>query len=766
MSQKWRVVQGDGFKTFVNEGGRTISLSDASGRGIIEKNGFVFRDLDGDGALTPYKDWRLTAEERAADLAQRLTVEEIAGLMLYSAHQAVPGKGFFAAQYGGTYGGKRYEDAKVSPWAMTDQQKRFLKEDHVRHVLVTSFEDVEAAVRWNNAIQAYVEGLGRGIPVNLSTDPRHSADARSEFNAGAGGKYISKWPEHLGLAATFDPETSRRYARTAAEEYRALGIATALSPQIDLATDPRWMRFKGTFGEDWRLAADMAQACCDGFQTSSGEREIADGWGLDSVNAMAKHWPGGGSGEAGRDAHYAAGKYAVYPGGNFAAHLKPFVEGAFNLPGKTRKASAVMPYYTISFNQDTAYGENVGNGFSRYILTDLLRERYGYDGVVCTDWRITHDSGALFKYTSGQCWGMENSSVAERHYKALMAGVDQFGGNQDVRPVLDAYAAGVAEHGEKHMRARFETSARRLLLNMFRPGLFDNPYLSLEASRRTVGCRQYVQSGFDAQIRSIVCLKNRGGVLPVREGSKVFIPKNHTDPSQDWYGNAKPAKDEWLFDLETVAKFYAIAETPEDADFALVAMRSPISAGYSAEDADAGGNGYIPISLQYGPYTAATARRESIAGGDPREKTANRSYRGKAAIVYNRSDLDSLLEVRRRLGPGKPLVAALKPDRPMIVAEFEPQTDAILVDFGVDAGALMRILSGRDAPSGLLPMQIPRDMETVEAQCEDVGRDMEPHVDSEGNAYDFAFGMTFDATIRDHRVEKYAPALFSTEGTQ
>ncbi len=234
--------------------------------------------------------------------------------------------------------------------------------------------------------------MGLGIPANMSSDPRNNAIANTEYNAGGGGK-ISMWPQALGLAATFDPQIVQKFGAIAGGEYRALGIATALSPQIDLGSEPRWNRISGTFGEDPDLSAEMARAYIDGFQTSSGKAEIRDGWGYHSVNAMVKHWPSGGAEEGGRDAHFAYGKFAVYPGKNFNTHLIPFLKGAFNLSGKTKMASAVMPYYTISYNQDKKYNENVGNSFSKYIITDLLRQKYSYDGVVCTDWAITADEG-------------------------------------------------------------------------------------------------------------------------------------------------------------------------------------------------------------------------------------------------------------------------------------------------------------------------------------------------------------------------------------
>ena len=102
----------------------------------------------------------------------------------------------------------------------------------------------------------------------------------------------------------------------------------------------------------------------------------------------------------------------------------------------------------------------------------------------------------------------------ERHYKALLVGVDQFGGNNDSGPVVEAYEMGVQEHGEEFMRARFETSAVRLLRNIFRAGLFDNPYLDVEGTVATVGKPEYMAAGYEAQVKSLVLLKNQGGVLP------------------------------------------------------------------------------------------------------------------------------------------------------------------------------------------------------------------------------------------------------------
>lgn len=743
----------DDIRYVANPNGPTLGYSASSGVNILESDGLKFKDLSKDGVLHPYEDWRLSADERAKDLASRMTVEQIAGLMLYSRHQSIPAssRGWFAS----TYGGKPYEESGAKPWELTDEQRAFLEKDHLRHVLVTAVESPEVAARWNNLVQAYAESTGLGIPANNSSDPRHGSDSSSEFNAGSGGR-ISMWPETLGLAATFDPEITRKFGEIASKEYRALGLATALSPQIDIATDPRWFRFNGTFGEDSRLATDLARAYVDGFQTSEGEAEIRGGWGYDSVNAMVKHWPGGGSGEGGRDAHFGCGKYAVYPGGNFEEHLKPFTEGAFRLEGRTGEASAVMPYYTISVGQDPANGENVGNSYSAYLIGDLLREKYGYDGVVCTDWLITADeTESKDTFLSGKCWGVEGLTVAERHYKALLAGVDQFGGNNEIEPVLEAYRMGVAEHGEQEMRARFERSAVRLLRNMFRLGLFENPYLDPEKSASVVGNPEFMREGYEAQLKSIVLLKNKNAVLPIQGRKTVYVPKRFTPAGKDWFGNPTPEKLEVPVNLDVVRKYFNVTDNPEEADFGLVFVDSPKSGwGYSQEDADKGGNGYVPISLQYKPYTAEFARETSLAG-DPRETDVlNRSYKGKTVATHNESDLDAVLETRRRMA-GKPVVVSLLLSNPAVVAEFEAEADAIVANFGVQDQAILEVLTGAVEPSGLLPLQMPADMRTVEEQLEDVAHDMRCHVDEEGHVYDFGYGLNWSGVIEDERTRKY-----------
>ena len=742
------------FIRVANKNGPVLGYSPSSGTKLLTVNGLHFKDLNRNGKLDKYEDWRLSVDERAKDLASKMTVEQIAGLMLYSGHQAIPGsaKGFGAA----TYNGKPFAESGAKAFDITDQQRKFLTYDNLRHVLVTRVQTPEIAAQWNNNIQALLEGLGLGIPSNNSSDPRNGVVASTEYNFGAGGA-ISMWPEELGMAATFDPSLVQQFGSIAAREYRALGIATALSPQIDLSTEPRWNRFVGTFGEDPQLAADMARAYVDGFQTSEGKDEISNGWGYASVNAMVKHWPGGGPEESGRDGHYAYGKFAVYPGNNFQTHLVPFVDGAFKLSGKTKKASAVMPYYTISFGQDTKYNENVGNGFSKFIITDLLRKKYAYDGVVCTDWRITADEGKTPEIFAGKSWGVEKLSVAERHYKVLMAGVDQFGGNDAAGPVIEAYRMGVKEHGEAAMRKRFEQSASRLLRNIFQVGLFENPYVDPATSSQIVGKAAYMRAGYETQLKSIVLLKNKSAALPVQKNKIVYIPKRLTPAGRDFFGNTTPEKLDYPVNMELVKKYFTVTDDPSKADVALVFVKGPSGgSGYDKNDKTHGGNGYVPVTLQYGPYTASYAREKSMAAGDPviDPTNTNRSYKSKTITAANNSDLKSILDTKAAMGD-KPVIVSLALSNPAVVLEFEKEVSGIIASFGVQDQALLDIISGAKSPSGLLPLQMPADMRTVEEQKEDVPRDMKCHVDTEGNTYDFAFGLNWRGVIKDGRTLKY-----------
>ena len=747
----------DGWVKVTNEDGVTLGYSPKSGVQLIQVDGYAFKDLNRNGALDLYEDWRENGEDRAADLAKQMTVEQVAGLMLYSDHQRSPAK------------------------EVNDDQMAFL-DMGIRFVLsaaATSPNDLQAA--WANAMQAYAEGIGLGIPVSISTDPRTVG--------------VSVWPSNLAQAATFDPEIAFEAANELAIEYRALGITTLLGPQIDIATDPRWRRTNGTFGEDPALSRDMTQKAVSASQSTYAADGTDLGWGDQSVIAMIKHWPGDGPGESGRESHNFWGKYCVYPNNNFNAHLIPFVDGGLTVTDSiTGGAASVMTSYSIAWSEDEEYGELVGSGFSEYKV-NLLRS-YGFDGIVCTDWRVLKEVD-----DGGRPWGVEDLTMAERFYMGLVAGIDQLGGWNDPTPVIEAYDIAVDEMGEEAALARYQDSGRRLTKAFFLTGLFDNPYVSVANAKAVVGNAEAVAAGLDAQQKSIVMLKNDGVLSAANaeaEKPTVYIPMVYamgaaTLPVDlkvaEQYFNvitdtlADPLTGEPDADGKPTANYEDIirptAEELKDCDYALVIITSP-DVGGSAGGYDKEEEIYIPIPLQWAPYTAdgEAVREESIAGDIVVERFAdeygvnivetkeNRSYLGESATVRNTKHLDTVLETVALMPESAKVVVAVNAVNPFVPAEFEPSVDALLVGFSVDNSLFMQALAGQYEPTGLLPLQMPADMNAVEAQLEDTPRDMTCYVDAAGNSYDFGFGLNWSGVIQDARTEKYCVPVLTEPVTQ
>jgi beta-glucosidase len=337
-----------------------------------------------------------------------------------------------------------------------------------------------------------------------------------------------------------------------------------------------------------------------------------------------------------------------------------------------------------------------------------------------------------------------------------MAGVDQFGGNNAAGPVIEAYQMGVAEHGEAFMRARFEESAVRLLKNIFRVGLFENPYLNVETSKEIVGNTEFMKAGYEAQLKSIIMLKNQNNILPLQKGKTIYLPKKYFPPAQGFFGPPSKERYEDAVKEDLIKKYFKVTDDPSNADYAIVFISSPSGGpGYSADDVKKGGSGYIPISLQYGPYTATHAREHSIAAGDPSEPNVkDRTYMGKSNTADNLQDLKTIQDTKVAM-KGKPVIVVVNLSNPMVFSEFEKEVNAIVANFGVQNQAILDILTGVAEPSGLLPYQMPADMKTVEEQNEDIPHDMVCYTDNAGNVYDFGFGLNWKGVIKDARTKKY-----------
>jgi len=471
------------------------------------EDGMTYRDLNKNGRLDPYEDPRRSIEERVEDLLAQMTIEEKAGLMFHTIAGMSPDGSLAPPSQGFT---------RTSITEMVTERL-------MSHFNLHALAEPRLAVEWHNRVQALAEDTRLGIPVTFSSDPRHAFSNNPLASMRAGR--FSQWPEPLGLAAIDDPELTQAFADMARQEYLAVGIRVALHPMADLATEPRWGRIAGTFGEDSALAARMVAAYIRGFQGPS--------LGPESVACMTKHFPGGGPQKDGEDPHFRYGKEQVYPGGQFDYHLIPF-EAAFEAG-----TSQIMPYYGQPIG--TQY-EEVGFGFNRGIITGLLREKYGFDGIVCTDWGLLTPLVIEGRTVmDARAWGVEELSVAQRAQKALEAGVDQFGGEACPEVIVGLVRDGLVSE------ERIDVSARRLLRVKFVLGLFDDPYLDPEAAERIVGHPSFREAGARAQRRSIVLLKNGPApddtTLPLPGGLRLYVENVAPEAARE-YGEVVDAVDQ------------------------------------------------------------------------------------------------------------------------------------------------------------------------------------------------------------------------------
>ncbi len=621
----------------------------------------VFKDLNRNGKLDPYEDWRLAPEVRTADLLQQMTLEDLAGVMVHGTlpTSSVPGDIGVGANY----------DLR--------QTKHLIEDLHVNSFITRLHGPPRFLAEQNNIVQQLAEATRLGIPATISTDPRHHFE--QVVGASVAGAAFSQWPEPLGFGAIDDPSLTRRFADIARQEYIAVGIREALSPQADLATEPRWARTNGTFGEDPEVVKRMVQAYVEGFQNG------ASGLGHESVITVVKHWAGYGAAKDGWDSHNYYGRFATFPGNNFEQHLVPFT-GAFEA-----HVAAVMPTYSI-VEGVTLEGkplEPVGAGYSSQLLHGLLRGRYGFQGVILSDWGITNDCPEACRMGApegqkpgvasiGMSWGVGDLTKEERFAKAINAGVDQIGGTEESKYIVDAV------HDGKLTEARVREAAGRVLLQKFQLGLFEQPYVDEAASELIVGRRDFVREGEAAQARAVVLLENN----PSKKSRKPLLPIN------------PDGKKVYLVNVDAAAARVAgfvVVDDPMRADLAIVRAPAP----YQTEHP-----GYF---------------------------FGSRQHEGR----LNFTESDAAYAALLRLSAVVPTVFTTTLERPLILTNVKPYATALLGDFGIADGPLLALITGKAKPGGHLPFELPSSAIAVEQQKSDL-----PH-DSAGPLYRFGYGLHY-----------------------
>jgi len=595
-------------------------------------DGAAFRDLNRNGRLDPYEDWRLSAEQRADDLVGRMTLAEKAGTMM---HGTLPGAGTMGAGLSD----QGYD---------LDQVRVLIGERNITSFITRLAIAPDRLAEQNNAVQALAAQGRLGIPVTISTDPRNHFEY--VLGASSEAKGFSQWPDILGFGALRDPAITRRFADIARQEYRAVGIHEALSPQADLATEPRWSRLAGTFGATAALVSPLAGAYVEGFQQSTG------GVTRDGVLTIVKHWVGYGAQPEGFDGHNWYGRYAVLDEATFAEHVAAF-QGALDA-----HVGGVMPAYTIlkGLMLDGQLTEQVAPGFSKQLLTGLLRGQKGYSGIILSDWAITNDCTPGCRDPQqpqgpadiAMPWGVENLPQAERFAKGVDAGIDQFGGVDKPEIIVAAVRSG------RLSEARVNESVRRVMIAKFRQGLFDQPFVDPAQAARIVGNPVFRAAADDVQRRAQILLENNGA-LPLKAGSRVYLH------------GLSPA----------VARAHGllVVTRPEEADVALFRLTAPSEMLH------------------------------------PNHFFGSRQKEGR--LDFRNADPD--YEALKAAAAKVPVIASIYLDRPAILGNIRDKTAALLGNFGASDDALLDVMLGKAQAEGRLPFELPASMAAVEAQRPD-----------------------------------------------
>jgi beta-glucosidase len=476
-----------------------------------------YRDLNKNGKMDVYEDPKQSIEARITDVLRQMTIEEKAGMMFINGARV-------------NEDGSIQDKPATGMFAFAPNALKLMQEKKMNHFNLWAIPSIDALAKWYNSMQKYAQDSTRlGIPITIASDPRNHFSANI-FAMSA--KTFSQWCEPLGLAAIGDEKLTREFADDSRQEYVAVGIRESLHPQIDLATEPRWPRISGTFGEDAALSAKMTKAYVLGFQ---GER-----LGPNSVATMTKHFPGGGPQKEGLDPHFPFQKGQVYPGNNFNYHLIPF-EAAF-----AAHTAAIMPYYGVPMDEGH---EHVGFSYNKGIITDLLRKKYHFDGVVCTDWGLVSDANLGGTVWPARAWGVESLPTEDRVKKIIDAGVDQFGGENIPEVIVKLVKDG------KISEKRIDSSITRLLRQKFQLGLFDNPFIDEAKAIDIIGNSKFVKAGEESQRRAITLLKNQNKALPLQQGKLKIYLKNVDPKIASQYGN--------------------VVQDPKDADVAILRLNTP-----------------------------------------------------------------------------------------------------------------------------------------------------------------------------------------------
>ncbi len=689
---------------------------------VLTVGGLQFKDLNGNGRLDPYEDWRLGADERAADLVSRMNLDEKAGMMLIDT---------LGPAFGGAVA------APAEDYIRTQTMTRFIFRSVVTAKPVASAGrgfgggqvTPEQAATWTNAIQEMAESTRLGIPVLFKSNARNHYERNARFGINTEAGSFSEWPKEAGLAAMRDLALIADFARTMGQEWRAIGLRGMYGYMADLATEPRWYRVHECFTENADLATDIVKVLVGHLQGGPVSPRTM-------VALTIKHFPGAGPQELGLDPHFTFGKNQVYPAGRFADHLKPF-KAAIDAG-----VSSIMPYYgvPIGLTYDGIAFEPVGMAFSRQIVTDLLRGRLGFTGYVNSDTGIITDRG----------WGLERKTVPERVAIAINSGTDVLSGFHDKQTIIDLVHSGLLSE------ARVAEAATRLLREQFRLGLFEQPYVDAAKAASVIGKSEFRAKALDAQRRSIVLLQNgapgAARTLPLpkpaaaRPITLYTMGLNAGVAGNTAYGGYRVVNGD-----DDSAKG-GRRPSAAGADYAIIRVEvsNPRAAtsGYSSTGADTGANAAFinpATGKTYGAEDTTGMDNGLMFGGPFPWEAGNLSF---TAMASSKSwavspPLADIKTVMQEVGAAR-TVLCIYFRQPYVLDEASGllEAGAILAGFGVSDTALMDVITGAFDPQGKLPFALARTQRAITENAPDA-----PGYPAADTLFPFGHGLSYGPAV-------------------
>ncbi|MGC1468436.1 MAG: glycoside hydrolase family 3 N-terminal domain-containing protein [Sphingorhabdus sp.] len=738
---------------------------------IITAKGLRFKDLNANGRLDAYEDWRLPARKRAADLVRRMTLAEKAGMMLIATNNPDCGGGISER------GRDLIDNQKMTRFILRSKVASMAPDCGVK---LTGFalrggyaQTPQQMAGFTNAVQERLEAGRLGIPGLFKDNARNHVETNPMFGIAAGAGAFTEFPKEAGLAAAAlgagapvtpdgailanlkgDMRIIRDFTGVMSEEWKAIGLRGMYGYMADLTTEPRWARAHETFTEDADLMTDIVRGLVHGLQGPVRK----DGTSLSPKSAVAltlKHFPGGGPQEMGWDPHYTFGKNQIYtdPSGKygFGYHLKPFraaIDGG---------VSSIMPYYGVPIGvsyQGTKYDE-FGMAFSKQIVTDLLRKKLGFKGYVNSDSGVIETRGwGLESYHANPATG-EPFGPADRTAIAIKSGTDVLSEFSVNKTITDLVSRGLLDE-----RKHIDPAVTRLLVEQFQLGLFENPYVDTDAAAAKIGKAENRALGLDIQRKSIVLLQNRNALLPLKAGSKVYALGFKAD---DITGRG---------DTVTDGNVEKRPPVPSDTDAVLIKImiNNAGARNYRSNDAATGAKVVAPEFLLIDPRTG---KRQSTWGAqdpcvyEPEKPSLSESADGclDSGLIFGgaypwESNLLALSDIanaqswsmtpslsdikaamREAGDPGK-VVISIYFRHPFVLDDESSvkEAGALLANFGVSDQALLDVVFGMASPRGRLPFALPRSRGSVTNQHSDA-----PGYDetADGTLYPFGFGLGY-----------------------